>query len=112
MEKSPFEKLIVTDSQEIPQLLLNPKVHYNVHRSQPLVPILSHMNTVYNFRTYFPKINSKYYLPRGLFLSGVPTKILYAFLTYPMRTTCTVHPIILDLINLIIFSKARELRSS
>jgi len=31
-------------NQEIPYLLRNPKVHYRVHNSQPLVPFLNHMN--------------------------------------------------------------------
>jgi hypothetical protein len=41
-------------------------------------------------------------LPSGLYLSGFPTKILYAFLFDPMRATCPVHLNLIDLIILII----------
>jgi hypothetical protein len=41
-------------------------------------------------------------LPSGLFPSGFPTKNLYTFLSYPMRATCPVHLIRLDLACLMI----------
>jgi hypothetical protein len=42
-------------------------------------------------------------LPSSLFPSGFQTKILYAFIVSPMRTTRLAHLILLDLIILIIF---------
>jgi hypothetical protein len=50
-------------SQKIPHLLWNPKVHYCVQNSPPLVHILSQINPVHILTTYFFKIRSNIILP-------------------------------------------------
>jgi len=71
------------------------------------------MNAAHTFPPYVPKIHSiiilynlRMRLPSGLFPLGFPIKILYEFLTSPVRATCSAHLIPLDLIILITFCEA------
>jgi len=51
-------------------------------------------------------------LPSGLFPSGFPAKILYAFFFYVMRATCPTHVILLGWITPVIFRETYKLWSS
>jgi hypothetical protein len=79
-ELNPFwEAANCAATQELPSILWNPKVHYRVHKSPPLVPILSQIDSVYTIPFYLRSIlilstHLRLPLPSGLFPSGFPTK--------------------------------------
>jgi hypothetical protein len=93
-------------TQEFPNILWNPKVHYGVEKSPPLVPIVCHINPVYTISSYLSKIHlhiihapmtwsSKWSLS-----SRHSHQVLYAFLTCPMHATRPANLVFLYLIVL------------
>jgi hypothetical protein len=53
-------------TQELPSILFNPKFRYRVHKSPPLVPILSHINPIHSIPSYLSMV---WY---GMFRGGFP----------------------------------------
>jgi len=79
--------------------------------TQLVTSALSHMNPVHIFWSYLSKIHSNIILPPMSRSSRFLTKILCPCLIFPVRATCTTHPILLDLITLI-FGEVKKLCSS
>jgi hypothetical protein len=58
MELSPsWEAACCAIAQEFPKILYNPKVHYRVHMSHPLIIIRRHIDPVHTTSSYFSKIH-------------------------------------------------------
>jgi hypothetical protein len=99
------------------RVLWNPKVHYRVHKSSPLVPILSQIDPIHTIPSYLSKnhfnmvTHLRLGLPSGLFPSVFPTNILYVFLFSQICVTCPVH-LIINLLILTIPGEEYNLWSS
>jgi hypothetical protein len=87
MELSPsWEAANCAAIQKLSSVLWNPKANYRVHKSPPLVPILSQIDLIPTIPFYLSKIHFNIVHPPTswsspwFFLSVFPTNIQYAFL--------------------------------
>jgi hypothetical protein len=96
---SSWETACCADIQELSSILWYPEVHYLVHKSPPLVPIVSQIKPVHATQPISLRpilILSTHLhlgLSSGLFPSGFPTIILYVFLfSHLCYMPCPSHP--------------------
>jgi hypothetical protein len=107
------KKTVILSTQEFHNVLWRPKIYYRVHKSPLLVPILTQINPVYPISLWSILVLSNLLrlgLPSGLFPSGFPTNILYAFLV-SIRAIFPAHFILFNLIILYILDDEYNLWS-
>jgi hypothetical protein len=80
-------------------------LHWSLSWARPIQSIPSHPISLWSVLTLSTYLRIG--LLSGLFLSGFPTNILYAFLFSLIRATSAAHLILLDLIILIILGEER-----
>jgi hypothetical protein len=95
--------------EDIPNISWNPRVHFRVHDSSPLVPVLGRIIPVHAVPSYFCQIHFSIILPStpwsssSLCPSGFPTRTMRTFHLSPIRATCSASHIFFDLVCRLLF---------
>ena len=101
-------------TQGILHIMMNLEIHCHIHNSRQPVPILRQIDPVLATSSHFLKIHFNIILPsmprssKWLFLSGFPTKTLYATLLSPIHATYTIDLSFLDFFTWIIFDEKQQ----
>jgi hypothetical protein len=99
-ELSPSSETNCAATQELPSVLCNPKAHYRVHKSPPLVPILSQINLIHTIPSYLSKIRFKYcpptyalvFLVVSFLLAFPPISYMHSSSPHSCYLPCPSHP--------------------
>ena len=118
MEQNPYwEANLFSTSKDILRVLWKPKVHYRIHKCQPLVSILNQFNPVHTLTSWmFVLILSSHLclvLPSSYFHQVFQPKNLYTPLLSTIHATFPLNIILIDFISRkLLGEKYRSLNSS
>jgi hypothetical protein len=109
MDLSPWKATSFSGTEEFPNILWNPNVHYRIHKSPPLVKSRTRWMQPTPPHPISPKqilISSSHLrlcLPSGLFPSGFPTKILYYWIPWTVCNYIRFKVLAVVIITAVIF---------